>query len=278
MAIDKGGVDNQRCVDAKPPAVASLADFTILIESFDEDEDENIISNCTTFILVDKNNCAAWIGSLEIPKKQVTVEQAMESLRRIPDNAIYPNIVPDIPLFPPTECTVSKDTWLKRPNIAAYTQNAGTDIIAQEFMDEIKIYQLIQKHPHPNLVEMKGCWEVNGRIVGILLKRYGYTLSRRVEGRTQPPFNPDSFLEDIEAAVKHLHSLNLAHNDLNPHNIVMNSQDRPVVIDMGSCKPLGEELSQMGTPDWNDGFEEVSSIANDKIGLKEIREWILSRK
>ncbi len=81
-------------------------------------------------------------------------------------------------------------------------------------------------------------------------------------------------LEGIQAGLAHVHSLGLAHNDLNPWNIMLDEQDRPVIIDMGSCKPLGEKLHEMGTPDWNDGFVEVSSKENDDIGLQKITEWL----
>lgn len=59
--------------------------------------------------------------------------------------------------------------------------------------------------------------------------------------------------------VSHLHSLGVAHNDLNPRNILLDENDRPVIFDLGSCKAFGEKLTEGGIPKWNDGFDEVST-------------------
>lgn len=50
-----------------------------------------------------------------------------------------------------------------------------------------------------------------------------------------------------------MHRLGHAHNDLNPENIMLNIEDRPVVSDMSSAKLLESELFQMGTSGWNYG-------------------------
>ncbi|KAF3810264.1 hypothetical protein GCG54_00002722 [Colletotrichum gloeosporioides] len=262
----------------KLPAVHSLMDFNSLMESFEENENGDFKFKCTKFLLVDKDEHTAWIGSIEIPKKQVSLEQAISCLRRVPDTEIYPPSLPDADAVDASNFTLADDIWLKRPNIAVYNQVAGTSVIADEFLEEIAVYQRIQQNPHPNLVEFKGCLQKNGRIVGVLLRRYSMTLSTRVEGYGHAPVPIALLLEGIRAGVKHLHHLGFAHNDLNPENIVLDEQDRPVIIDMGSAKLFGSELSQMGTPDWNDGFLEVSSKVNDEIGLQKIEEWLLSCK
>jgi len=151
-------------------------------------------------------------------------------------------------------------------------------MIADEFLGEIRVYQRIQQHPHPNLVELKGCLQKNGRIIRALLKRYSITLSTRVEGYHQALFNTTSYLASIEAGTKHLHDLRFAHNNLNFENILLDEQDRRVIIDMGSAKRFREELSQIGMPDFNDGFVEVSSKVNDEVGLNKVKDWLLDCK
>jgi len=256
------------------PSVKDLGSFTKLIESFEEDGNGDLEFKCTKFVVVDKVTHAAWVGSLDIPKKQVTMKQALGCLRRVPDSEIYPAVAPNMPQVAASGDTLAHDAWLKRPNIAVYSQVAGSTIIADELSDEIRTCQLIQANPHPNIVEFRGCLEKGGRVIGILLKRYAITLSTRVKGYSQPPFDAISLLKGIEAGLEHLHSLGLAHNDLNPEYVMLDEQGRPVIIDMGSCKPLGQKLHQGGTPDWNDGFEEVSSVANDQIGLQKVGEWL----
>lgn len=43
----------------------------------------------------------------------------------------------------------------------------------------------------------------------------------------------------LESAVSHLHSLGMAHNDINPRNIMIKDGD-PILIDFGSCQPYGK--------------------------------------
>jgi serine/threonine protein kinase len=50
-------------------------------------------------------------------------------------------------------------------------------------------------------------------------------------------------MRDIRAGARHLHSLGLAHNDLNPTNIAVDGDDDPILLDFGSCRRFGEHLS-----------------------------------
>lgn len=262
------------------PLVQELCDFTRLIEFCDEDENGNEIVKYTKFVKIDQHGHIAWIGSVDLPKKQISLQQALSSLRRVPDSEIYPPVPPDIQAVDSSIYISSKHTWLKRPNISIYpiveTELAGTTRVADDFLEEIRVYQLIQKSPHPNLVEFQGCLQKENRIVGALLKRYSLTLHSRVLGYRfrDSPVNTTSYLKAIQDGLEHLHGLGLAHNDINPYNIMLDEGDRLVIIDMGAAKPFGEPMAQMGTPGWNDGFEEISSKGNDDIGLQKIREWL----
>lgn len=266
--------------EPKLPPIRDLSSFTKVMECFEDDGNGDFKFKCTMFLLVDQDEHTAWLGSIDIPRKHVSVEQATSCLRHVPENEIYPPVTPEIQGHAVDASSggynyaLAGDTWLKRPMIAVHNQTAGTTRIADELLEEIAVYQLLLKNPHPNLAEFRGCLLKDGRIVGILLKRYALTLSTRVEVHAQPRFDAALFLQHIHAGVAHLHGLGLAHNDLNPENIMMDEQDRPVIIDMGSAKRFGEHMSQGGTPDWNDGFGEVSSRGNDEIGLEKIREWL----
>lgn len=267
--------------DVVPPAIRSFNEFRAISETFGQDENGNLKFRFSKFFHVDRDDHSAWLGTLDIRRGQASIEQAIGCLRRVPDAEIYPPSDSDASIVAAAAATsnnLPQDTWMKRPNITVHNQTAGTTRIADEFQEEILVCREIQMHPHPNLLQFKGCLQKDGRIVGLLLKRYSITLSWRVEGFDQPPIDRQAYLDGIQAGVEHLHSLGFAHNDLSPYNIMIDEQDRPVIIDMGSAKKFGEELSQMGTPDWNDGFLEVSSKENDEIGLRKIREWISARE
>lgn len=80
--------------------------------------------------------------------------------------------------------------------------------------------------------------------------------------------------DGIKAAVEHLHSIGLAHNDLNPFNIMMDKYGLPVLIDYGSCQPFGEDLITAGTPGWYDEDFTRSAARNDEVALEKIRTWL----
>lgn len=259
------------------PALRSITEFTRLTESWKEDEHGELKFDRSNFLYVDESEHTAWFGSLDVRKKAATLEQAIGCLRRIPDNEVYPPSPSDLDVraisafgFEP-----ASDTWVKRPKLVYYNQLAGCTRIADEFLEEISIYRQVQQHPHPNLVQFKGCLQKGSLIVGVILQRYPITLKVHAYTCDQASFDMESCLEGIKAGVGHLHSLGIAHNDLNPSNIMLDGEGRPVIIDLGSAQPLGKELTQMGTPGWNDGFSRDSSKANDEIGLRKIREWLL---
>jgi len=82
----------------------------------------------------------------------------------------------------------------------------------------------------------------------------------------------------IEDGIRHLHKLGLAHNDINPSNVMMNN-DIPVIIDFDSARPIGEKLgSKAGTFKWELEGAEFSEPANDFYGLEKIQEVVFQFK
>ncbi|CAG8905892.1 unnamed protein product [Penicillium egyptiacum] len=81
-------------------------------------------------------------------------------------------------------------------------------------------------------------------------------------------------LTDIESGLRHLHSLGLVHNDLNPSNIMV-ADDKAIIIDVGSCRKIGESLQGVGrTYEWYDGKIQQSLPENDLDALEELRIWL----
>lgn len=229
----------------------------------------------------------AWWGDLDLPQDIYTVqqainnfniEQAMNCMHRIPDKEIYPAVYPAVdPTIDATGFTLAEDTFLKGPGVKHYEDtDRGNMKIACQFLEEIVVYHLLQQMPHPNIAEFKGCLQKDGRLVGILLKRYPSTLHSRVMVPNQPPVNSARYLKDIEAGLAHLHELGFAHNDINPYNVVVDvdEQDRAVIIDMGAVMRFGDTMITCGTAGFNDGFKSVSSVVNGQIGVQKIKEWL----
>jgi serine/threonine protein kinase len=85
-------------------------------------------------------------------------------------------------------------------------------------------------------------------------------------------------LVGILDAIRHLHSLGLVHNDLNPSNIMFDELDEPVIIDFGSCRRIGESLDTTGagqTDAWHDPANDVVLEKNDSDAFEELKSWLV---
>ena len=88
----------------------------------------------------------------------------------------------------------------------------------------------------------------------------------------------ESCLNGVEEGIRHLHSLRLVHNDINPANIMLADNATPVIIDFGSCRANGQSLQGVGrTYEWYDRSVQQSIPENDWDALDEIREWLSGR-
>lgn len=90
--------------------------------------------------------------------------------------------------------------------------------------------------------------------------------------------NRDGCLHGVEMGIRHLHSLGLIHNDINPSNVMIDEstdKDTSIIIDFDSCRPVGESLEEVGrTFEWYDESVQLSLPSNDLDARYEIREWL----
>lgn len=253
--------------------VTSWKSFTEACEFFKPDEDGKMVFSRTSLLTLDSSDGTVYFGWIEVRKRELSLEQARDCLQRIPADEIYPPLPAD--MFSLKVASAEPGHHIKRPKFASYRWAAGTKQLADRFLEEARTLHLVQRNPHANLVGFEGCLVEDGRIIGLLLKRYPTTLSDRVKAKDNKALDRASCLRGIVDGLKHLHSLGMAHNDVNPSNVMLDEEDRPVIVDLGSCTPFGERLTEGGTPGWNDGFgEEFSRASNDEIGLRKVGEWL----
>jgi serine/threonine protein kinase len=160
-------------------------------------------------------------------------------------------------------------TFLKRPCLGGYTPGSlhNSTIV----LNEIEACEILLQHPHPNIAPYFGCVVKDGRIRGLVYKRYRVTLQEMLDkGRH---FDRAGCLRGIKAGVRHMHRLGLVHNDLNPCNIMMD-HGKPVIIDFDSCKREGDKLLKGGTPGWAMRTP-ISRRENDVYGLNKLRKALL---
>jgi Protein kinase domain len=196
------------------------------------------------------------------------------------------------PLFP-SELTRAPDplpinSFIKKPQLISYDRiclGSQPTLIAESLLEEATVCELLIKHRHPNIAAYFGCQVSDGRIIGLCFARYQRTLMQEVnpiglmkrESRAMRCRNTKDYsgvLAGIESGIRHLHSLGLVHNDINPSNIMLDG-DQAIIIDFGSCRPVGESLQGVGrTYEWYDEAVQKSVPENDLNALKEICTWL----
>jgi len=116
-----------------------------------------------------------------------------------------------------------------------------------------------------------------GFITGLVLDKHVADLKTYLVHNKGPPLEKGTFMEALGSAIAHLHALGLAHNDVNPRNILVNSSGLPVLADFDSCRPVGEKLTfSRGTKGWIDETESytTSETRHDIYGMEKVGAWL----
>lgn len=251
------------------PNIRSKRDLTVLCEV--EDAETGLFLR-STYGYVDRSD-SAWFGRMPgVRKYDLTVADLERTLKRIPDEQIYPIATPSITAVRPSEDD-EHELYIKRPQLTGFDDPDVATLLPGLMIGEVEILELLKTQPHPNLVKYHGCTLRNGRITGIALERHEVLLLYRYEDRPLP-FDTAACIDGIRSGVRHLHSLGLAHNDLNPMNILLDKNDVPIIIDFGSCRKFGEQLVSAGTPGWIDEEYIISARENDYAALHKIDVWL----
>jgi serine/threonine protein kinase len=144
-------------------------------------------------------------------------------------------------------------------------------------MEEAAAMEVLRCQPHPNIVGYHGCQVRRGYITGLVLDWHPHDLESYLKSGHHIHDN-DLFVASLESAIRHFHSLGWAHNDLNPTNVLVAEDQSPILIDFGSARRIGEELStSRGTKGWIDCEMEhytTSETQHDISALTKIREWL----
>ncbi|KAF2757382.1 hypothetical protein EJ05DRAFT_476650 [Pseudovirgaria hyperparasitica] len=229
----------------------------------------------TLFTYIDTNE-RAWAGeALEIRKFDLTDADLRKNLREVPDHDAFPKMDQGVTLLP-QHADITK-LFLKRPQIHCLLREFGGSIVPQMFREEVQVLEFLAQHPHPNIVPYHGCVVKRGYITGIALTRYQKILDHRFHDDASG-LDLDRFERKCQDAIKHIHALGLAHNDLNPSNIALDSNDDPILIDWGSCKEFGGSLLSAGTPGWIDDDFDISRKEHDLSALDKIMAWMKVEK
>jgi serine/threonine protein kinase len=162
--------------------------------------------------------------------------------------------------------------YIKRPSLLYYDNTkASSEELGSLLLSEARVYEILRAHPHPNIAQYLGCIVENDKITGLCLVKYGIDLDDRVT-KDSRPFDRDLYLQGIRQGIRHLHSLDLIHCDINPSNILMDG-DTPVIVDFDSCRDKGEKLGmKAGTENWTSWDFKFAMPENNENGLAKIRD------
>lgn len=170
----------------------------------------------------------------------------------------------------------SPEYYIKEPNLLNYGDAPTTLQTSNQILNEVLVCELLKANPHPNIAAYTGCVVACGRIRGLCFMRYEMTIAERL--RKTDDFDKDLCLREIETGVRHLHSLGLVHNDINPTNIMVDGNDRAIIIDFDTCYRNGQKLGhKAGTWGWFMEGTEYAKFANDFYGLSKLRDYMLEQ-
>lgn len=254
------------------PAIHSLKDLTIY-EAWDSSRDA---PKYATFYHITPDE-EVWFGQTHKNKKNLRIDEFRTLLERVPDEEVYPEVPPDLDLkLTPEDLYVP--VYIKRPGLNCLESMMGTGYAPRVLLNEVLVMEKISKTPHPNIIHYYGCRTRRGRVTCLVLEELEYTLSQYVDEPGFKDLDKDRFADGVESAVRYVNSLGLAHNDLNPDNIMIRKDDegqvRPVLIDFGSCREFGKVLDSLGTPGWYEKPFFHSEKEHDDFGLAKLRTWL----
>ncbi|KAL2023336.1 hypothetical protein VTK56DRAFT_3074 [Thermocarpiscus australiensis] len=252
------------------PVITHPSDLTELWESFDHGE-----FLATEFAVIEDDD-TVYYGRLNMPKLKITSEQFTSALRQIPDEHLFPELPGDANITVAPDDLDKSKYYIKRPRLVYYP-DYKSHLFPSMLLEEAQALELVSQHPHPGIIGYHGCRVHRGRITGLVLDRHEHDLYNYLRDGVGT-IDKEAFMAALESAVRHLHSNSLAHNDLNPHNILVNDSGMPVIADFGSCRKVGEKLATTrGTPAWIEGSPEdytTSEEGHDLFAIEKIQAWL----
>ncbi|KAI1085447.1 kinase-like domain-containing protein [Whalleya microplaca] len=260
------------------PKITHFNNLDFVAEAFDPKTSDFLY---TTFAVIERDD-GVYFGQLNIPKLKITFEEYTSALVRIPDAEIYPQFPKSGELtLAPEE--LASNQYVKRPRLFQYEEYKAqdcVDVIPALILEEAHHLETVSRHPHPGIVGYHGCRVRRGFVTGLVIDRHAGDLKQYVRDNLGP-LDKGPFMEALESAINHLHSLGLAHNDVNPSNILVNAAGMPVLADFDSCRPVGQKLTySRGTRGWIDTDEsyDTSETRHDTFALEKIRAWLDEQK
>ena len=108
----------------------------------------------------------------------------------------------------------------------------------KKFVEEAKLlWNLSTPSRHPNIVSVRSLFEIHGTAYMVMDFEDGISLSKMIkQGRRFNERSLWSILRPIAEGLDRAHRVGVLHRDIKPPNILINEDNRPVLIDFGSAR------------------------------------------
>src|SRR3954447_24979705 len=108
----------------------------------------------------------------------------------------------------------------------------------KKFVEEAKLlWNLSTPTRHPNIVSVRSLFEIHGTAYMVMDFEDGVSLSRMLkQGRRFNERSLWNILHPIAEGLDRAHRVGVLHRDIKPPNILINEDNRPVLIDFGSAR------------------------------------------
>ena len=108
----------------------------------------------------------------------------------------------------------------------------------KKFVEEAKLlWNLSTPSRHPNIVSVRALFEIHGTAYMVMDFEDGVSLSRLLkEGRRFNERSLWNIIKPIAEGLDRAHRVGVLHRDIKPPNILINEDNRPVLIDFGSAR------------------------------------------
>lgn len=191
-------------------------------------------------------------------------------LIKIPNDRIFPRYEEGLTIAPDP---LPHNVYIKSPRLIDFNDTHISHNLGFHLLHEARVCELLKKNPHPNIAQYHGCIVKNGRIRGLVFKRYPLSLRRRATEHI--PINIHHTVKYVKQAIKHMHTLDIAHNNIGPDNIMMDG-DMPIVIDFAATLDYGVSLAgyRHGVPPWLPPEAKQSKDYNDYYAALQVYHWL----
>ncbi|HJP70071.1 MAG TPA: serine/threonine-protein kinase [Sphingomicrobium sp.] len=108
----------------------------------------------------------------------------------------------------------------------------------KKFVEEAKLlWNLSTPSRHPNIVSVRSLFEIHGTAYMVMDFEDGLSLSKMIkQGRRFNERSLWNILSPIAQGLDRAHRVGVLHRDIKPPNILINEDNRPVLIDFGSAR------------------------------------------